>query len=108
MGSENSKTISLRGYLLAKTGRVEEAREVTRALEALAKTGYIPACAIAQVYSGLDEVDEAFRWLERAIEEHDVHLATLPSDSKWDALRADRRFADVLRRCGLPYGELTG
>ena len=103
VGSENSKVISLRGYVLAKMGRVAEAREVARALEALAKTGYMPACAIAQVYAGLGEVDEAFQWLERAIEEHDVHLASLPSDSKWDALRGDKRFVDVLTRCGLPY-----
>jgi len=103
MGSGNSKVISLRGYVLAKIGRVEEAREVATALEELAKTGYMPACAIAMVYAGLGEVNEAFRWLERAIEEHDVHLSSLPADAKWDVLRSDRRFAEVLRRCGLPY-----
>lgn len=103
LGSENSKVISLRGYVLAKMGRTEEAREVVRALEALRKTGYMPACAIAQVYTGVGEVEEAFQWLERAIEEHDVHLTSLPSDSKWDELRGDQRFEDVLKRCGLPY-----
>jgi TolB-like protein len=103
MGSENSKVIALRGYLLAKMGRIEEAREVVRALETLTKTGYMPACAMAQVNTGLGDIDEAFRWLERAIEEHDVHLTSLPADAKWDALRSDRRFADVLQRCGLPY-----
>jgi TolB-like protein/Tfp pilus assembly protein PilF len=104
VGSENSKVVALRGFVLARMGRVDEAREVARALEVLAKTGYMPACALAQVYTGLGEVDEAFRCLERAVEEHDVHLTSLPADSKWDALRGDRRFADVLRRCGLPYG----
>jgi hypothetical protein len=29
-----------------------------------------------------------------------VHLAFLPVDPKWDALRGDRRFADLLARCG--------
>jgi len=104
VGSENSKVISLRGYVLAKMGRAEEGREVAKALEALAKAGYMPACAIAQVYTGLGEVDEAFHWLERAFEEHDVHLSSLPADEKWDALRGDRRFAELLQRCGLPYG----
>ena len=42
-------------------------------------------------------------WLERGIEEHDVHLAMLPTEPKWDGLRGDRRFAELLRKCGLPY-----
>lgn len=103
MGGENSKVISLRGYVLAKMGRVEEAHAVLQTLEALGRERYIPACAMAQVHVGLGEHDQAFKCLDRAVEMHDVHLASLPADPKWDALRSDVRFADVLRRCGLPY-----
>ncbi len=104
VGAENSKVLSLRGYILAKAGRADEAREVLKTLEAMARERYIPPYAIAQVYTGLRQDDQAFAWLERGIEEHDVHLAMLPTEPKWDALRGDRRFAEVLRRCGLPYG----
>jgi TolB-like protein/Tfp pilus assembly protein PilF len=104
VGGENSKVLSLRGYVLAKMGRENEAREVIKTLEALALERYIPPYAIAQVHAGLREVDRAFAWLERGIEDHDVHLAMLPTEPKWDALRGDARFADLLRRCGLPYG----
>ena len=107
VGGENSKVISLRGYILAKMGRVDEAREVLRTLETLARERYMPACAIAMVHTGLGELDGAFAWLERAVEEHDVHLASLPADAKWDRLRADARFAAILRTCGLPYPEST-
>lgn len=107
VGGENSKVISLRGYVLAKMGRVDEAREALRTLENLARERYIPACAIAMVHMGLGELDSAFTWLHRAVEDHDVHLATLPADAKWDRLRGDPRFAEVLRRCGLPYPEAT-
>jgi TolB-like protein/Flp pilus assembly protein TadD len=107
VGGENSKVISLRGYILAKMGRVHEAREVLRTLETLAREGYMPACAMAMVHTGLGEFDSAFAWLERALEEHDVHLASLPSDAKWDGLRGDARFTEMLRRCGLPYADLT-
>jgi TolB-like protein/Flp pilus assembly protein TadD len=106
MGGENSKMISLRGYVLAKMGREEEARAVLTTLETLARKGYLPPCAMAQVHVGLGEHDLAFAWLDRAVEMHDVHLAGLPADAKWDALRADPRFAEVLRRCGLPYPSL--
>jgi TolB-like protein len=103
IGGENSKVLSLRGYILAKTGRESEARKVMNTLEAMALERYIPPYAIAQVCAGLRDDDQAFAWLDRGVEEHDVHLAMLPTDAKWDALRGDRRFADVLRRCGLPY-----
>jgi len=103
-GGENSKVLSMRGYILAKTGRENEAREVLKTLEAMARERYIPPYAIAQRYTGLRENDQAFALLERGIEEHDVHLAMLPTEPKWDALRGDRRFVEVLRKCGLPYG----
>lgn len=105
VGGENSKVISLRGYVLARMGRTDEAREVLRTIEKLARERYMPACAIAMVHTGLGELDAAFTWLDRAVEEHDVHLASLPADAKWDRLRTDARFAGILRRCGLPYPE---
>jgi tetratricopeptide (TPR) repeat protein len=103
IGGENSKVLSLRGYILAKTGRESEARKVMKTLEAMARERYIPPYAIAQIYAGLRDDDQVFAWLDRSVEEHDVHLAMLPADAKWDALRGDRRFVGVLRRCGLPY-----
>ena len=102
-GGENSKVISLRGYVLAKMGRTDDALHVLRTLEAVAGQSYMPPYAIALVHAGLGDNDAAFDWLERAVEAHDVHLAALPSDAKWDGLRGDAKFAEVLRRCGLPY-----
>jgi TolB-like protein len=102
-GGENSKVVSLRGYVLAKMGRVDEARTVIQTLETLSRERYFSACAIAQIHVSLAEHDSAFAWLDRAIDEHDVHLASLPADAKWDPLRGDARFAEVMRRCGLPY-----
>lgn len=103
MGGENSKVLSMRGFVLAKMGRVEEARTLLATLETLGRQRYIPPYAIAQVYAGLREDDQAFAWLNRAVEEHDVHLAMLPTEPKWDLLRGDQRFAALLQRCGLPY-----
>jgi TolB-like protein len=105
VGGENSKVISLRGYVLAKMLRIDDAHQVVRTLENLARERYMPACALALVHTGLGEFDSAFKWLDRAVEEHDVHLASLPADPKWDRLRGDPRFAKILQRCGLPYPE---
>ena len=95
----NSKVIALRGYVYAKLGRAEEAREVLNTLEALSHERYVPPDAMALVHAGLNQRDAAFEWLERAYEAHDVHLIFLPVDPKWDAFRTDARFLALLSRC---------
>jgi tetratricopeptide (TPR) repeat protein len=94
----NSKAVSLRGYILATAGRRDEARDVLATLEALSHERYVPPYAIALVHAGLGEDDAVFESLARAIDAHDVHLAYLTADPKWDRLRADSRFEAVLAR----------
>jgi len=96
----NSKAISLRGYLFAKLGQVNEAREVLNTLEAISRERYIPPYAMALVHAGLGEKEKALEWLERAVEVRDVHMCFPPIDPKWDAFRGDARFQSLLRRCG--------
>jgi DNA-binding winged helix-turn-helix (wHTH) protein/tetratricopeptide (TPR) repeat protein len=95
----NSKAISLRGYILAKMGRTEDAMEVLRLLQNEARERYVPPYAVALVHVGLSQHDEAFRALTSAFDAHDVHLAFLPADAKWDPLRDDARFQLLLRNC---------
>ncbi len=100
----NSKAISLRGYLFAKLGRANEAREVLSTLEAIARERYVPPYATALVHAGLGESELALEWLDRALAVRDVHLAFLPVDPKWDAFRGDPRFQALLMRCGFSEG----
>jgi TolB-like protein/Flp pilus assembly protein TadD len=96
----NSKPISLRGYVLAKSGRVNEAREVLKRLEADAGERYVPPYAMALVQAGLGEREPVFEWLDKAYAARDVHLIFLSVDPKWDPYRADPRFNALLARCG--------
>ena len=97
---QNSKTLSFRGYVLAKAGRRAEAREVLKTLETAARDRYVPPYAMALVHAGLGERDAVFEWLERAYSVRDVHLIFLPVDAKWDDYRDDARFVALLSRCG--------
>jgi TolB-like protein/DNA-binding winged helix-turn-helix (wHTH) protein/Flp pilus assembly protein TadD len=96
----NSKTHSLRGYILAKMGRAGDAREVLRTLETISRERFVPPYAHALVYAGLGERDTAFYWLEKAYDIRDVHLMFLTVDPKWDPYRSDARFERLIARCG--------
>jgi tetratricopeptide (TPR) repeat protein len=95
----NSKVISLRGYILARTGQVGGARAAIGQLSETAAAHYVPPYATALIHAGLDDLDASFEWLELAYAVRDIHLTLLPIDAKWDACRADRRFESLLTRC---------
>jgi TolB-like protein/Flp pilus assembly protein TadD len=96
----NSKAVSLHAYLLATMGCGNDARSILTALEQTATSRYVPPYAIALGYLGLQQVDAMFQWLERAYDARDVHLVFAPVDPKWDRYRNERRFQEVMNRCG--------
>lgn len=104
LSDQNSKAVSLRGYFLAKSGREDDARQLLNALEAASRTRHVPPYAIALIHAGLRDWDAAFDWLERAYGARDTHLIFLTVDPKWDPIRADPRFRELLARCGFASG----
>jgi TolB-like protein/DNA-binding winged helix-turn-helix (wHTH) protein/Flp pilus assembly protein TadD len=95
----NSKPLSLRAYVLARTGRSDEALAILADLEASAQQHYVPPYALALINTGLGREDETRRWLERAFEERDIHLGFLPVDPKWDVWRKQPWFVALVERC---------
>jgi len=71
-------------------------------LQAQRKTGYSSAYTIATMYAELGEKDQAFQWLNTAFQEHDEDLLGLRTDSSFDPIRSDPRFAELVRKVGLP------
>jgi len=61
----------------------------------------VTADGIALIYAGLGEKDQAFAWLEKGYEERSFQMQWLTVEPRWDSLRSDPRFADLLRRMGL-------
>ena len=99
---QRSKNLSLRGYILAKAGRRNEAEQMLRTLESVAREyheRYVPP-SDSRSCSQLGQHDLAFQWLENAYEVRDVHLVFLAAhDPKWDDLRGDPRFRVLVERC---------
>jgi hypothetical protein len=59
---------------------------------------YIDAILIAYIHVGLGQKDQAFTWLEKAYQERSGLMPWLKGEPKWDPLRGDARFADLVRR----------
>ncbi len=57
---------------------------------------------IALIYAGLGEKDQSLAWLEKAYQEHSSVLVYLKVEPRFDSLRSDPRFHDLVRRVGLP------
>lgn len=90
------------GYVYAVSGRKAEARKILAELQTLSEHSYVPATDMALVYAGLGDKDKAFAWLDKAYAEHSFALSNLKVEPRFDLLRSDPRFADLLRRIGLP------
>lgn len=85
-------------YGLAVVGQREEA------LKVLGRVDNAPwrSFGYALVYTGLGEKDEAFRWLDKAIDLRAPLVILLKVDPEFDSLRQDPRFPNLLRRMKLP------
>ena len=92
-------------YVHARLGELSQALRTLDELKAPSKQRSVPASpfSFAVIYLGLGEKDQAFAWLEKAYKERSFGLLRLEVDPLWDPLRSDPRFADLLRRIGLPH-----
>ena len=84
---------ALRAQALARSGRHEEALvELDRVLK-LSKQRYVAAYDIALIYAALADTENAFLWLERAMEDRSTLINFLAQDPTLDALHATRGLA---------------
>jgi TolB-like protein/DNA-binding winged helix-turn-helix (wHTH) protein len=78
---------------------------VAKAIEsrlARRKKAYYSALIIATFYADLGDKEQAFHWLNVAYQEHDWLLISLNTNFRLDPLRSDPRFAELVRKVGLP------
>ena len=86
-------------YGLARQGA--KAQRVLDDLMASSRQRYTSSFALAVVYAGLGDNDQAFRWLEQAYTDRSDSMVILNVYPVLDGLRHDPRFADLLERVGL-------
>ena len=98
----SAEPVTQLGYALAKSGKREQGLAALEELKTSAADRYVPAYNFAMIYNGLGEKNEALKYLQKSAQEREVQISFIKIDTRWDELRADPRFQDLLRRVGLP------
>jgi hypothetical protein len=95
---------ALLGHVYARSGEKAKALDILKELETMARQRYVSPVDFAVVYAGLGDADSTFLWLEKAYQARATRIHELPT-MYFDSVRSDPRYADLMKRVGLP---LTG
>jgi TolB-like protein/Flp pilus assembly protein TadD len=89
-------------YIYAQAGMRREALEQVNSRIEMSKNSFVSPASIGMVYALLRDKDTAFKWLERANDEHDLLVLRVKHDPRFRSLRGDPRLDDLMRRMRLP------
>jgi len=89
------------GYGYAVLHRRAEALAILEELKRLYAEREAVGQDLASVCAGLEERDAAFAWLEKDMQAHSGYAANIVYEPRFDSLRSDRRFKELLRRMNL-------
>jgi TolB-like protein/DNA-binding winged helix-turn-helix (wHTH) protein/Tfp pilus assembly protein PilF len=101
-GTDNDFVLDL-GFAYASTGNRAEARRILARLKRLHQRGLAPSGSIGILYGALGDLDEAFAWLDKAVDERDPELTYVKVPGRrFEPLRHDPRFQQLVLRVGVP------
>jgi len=88
-------------HAYAKAGRTGVARSILAEMKIHTGGRYVASPMIARIHLGLGDIDKAFEWLRKGIEERSYWIVFLKMDPVYDEIRSDPRFVDLLRAARL-------
>ncbi len=100
----DGKQLGLMGlaYVYSLAGKRREADQTLDELLQLSKVQHVSPGQIAVIYIARGEKDKAFQYLEEANRIFDLNVVRLKVERRFDPLRSDPRFDDLVRRIGIP------
>jgi tetratricopeptide (TPR) repeat protein len=88
------------GHLYGVWGKRAEAQQVLAELIEKSKQSYVSAYDVAVIHAGLGQAEQAFAWLDKAVDQRPFWLVWLKLDPRLDNLRSDPRFKKLLHDAG--------
>jgi serine/threonine protein kinase/Tfp pilus assembly protein PilF len=97
----DSTNIYLLACVDAVTGRKKEAMVLRGKLKDISTRTFVPTSYFVFIEIYLGNKDKAFALLQKAVEEKDSYMISLKTEPKFDPIRSDPRFANLLREVHL-------
>ena len=88
--------IAAHGYIAGVCGQRSRASEDLQRFDELAQKRFVTSYGYALIHSGLSEKDQALTWLRKAVEERSHWLVWIRVDPRFDTLRGDPRFQQLV------------
>jgi serine/threonine protein kinase/pimeloyl-ACP methyl ester carboxylesterase/tetratricopeptide (TPR) repeat protein len=101
LGGRSARLVGYLGQAEAAAGRQAEARKTLDELSKRSKQSYVSPLELALIYIALNEKEKAIAELQLGYEEHSSTVAFLKVDFRFDPLRSDPRFVEIVRRARL-------
>jgi DNA-binding winged helix-turn-helix (wHTH) protein len=95
-------SMAAKGFVAGAAGHPDEALGILGEFQRIGNETYVTPYAIALVHAGLGSNDRALTWLKRAYQERSHWLVWLRLDPRWNGLRHDARFADLVKCMRFP------
>ena len=92
-------------YIRARQGRTNESQQIIEELrnrETQLKE-FVDPYLYACIYAGLGDADRAFEYLTEALNNKSAWLPSIVVEPKFNHLRNDRRYGEILARMNLPF-----
>ena len=97
---ESIEALAALGSAYALAGKKAKARSVANELEKRSAHHYVSPYNRSLLFLSLGEKDKALEWLERAYDDRAEWMTYLSVDPRFDSLRSEPEFRDILRRIG--------
>jgi tetratricopeptide (TPR) repeat protein len=94
--------LALLAHVAARSGNKDEALKILEELKQISKQRYVSEYNFAIAYAGLGEKDQAFQSLEKSYANRESRITRIKVDPLMENLHSDPRFADLVRKVGLP------
>jgi len=103
-GANNPLILGELGHCYGLMSRMTEACKILETLGEMSRRTYVSPLAMAFVFLGMGNKEEAFRCMEEAIEQRSRPVIWISVDPRFESLRPDPRFSQALKRMHLRAG----
>jgi len=101
LSNEHPPVLTALGWVYATSGNIQEANKILTRLKERSEKEYMNPFFFVIIYSALNQIDKAFKWLEKSYNDRDPAIHHLLTVETIDNLRSDPRYFEMLKKMDL-------